>query len=197
MDAFALSTTFATIVGLLATFQSIDSEKKKEKDLSGFVEWLHKTNNENTAAIIENDVALQRQLSEFIGQNHDEVMSQLSTLNDLMVSIASRIKGLDSLASTFQSNNGLSDQAVDVLRQFVTSDSKNMHHLQDLSEDGDSYILEGAPEIQYSESRFIEDDINSLVDTGLINLTIASRGGKVYKITRQAIAFINHIDGSE
>ena len=79
MDAITLANSFAAIVGLLVTFQST----RDQANISDFLEWLRENNNENTAIVIENDIELQRQLSAFIGQNHDEVMSQLSKLNNL------------------------------------------------------------------------------------------------------------------
>lgn len=188
MDALTLSTSFSTIVGLLVMFQSIN---KENNDLDNFVQWLHQTNHENTAAIIESDVTLQANLTRFMNQNHDEVMSQLFVLNDLMISIAGQVKGLDNLASSFQTNGGLSEQAVDVLRQFVESGSVNMHHRKNFTRsNGNDYILEGAPNINYNEPRFIEDDIKSLVDIGLITQKFTKSGGSIYKITRQAVNFI-------
>lgn len=188
MDPFA----FATIVGLLATFQF---NRDGQSDLEDFKHWLEENNHSNMVSIIENNQGIQQQLAVFMNQNHDQVMSQLSTLNDLMVSLASHMQGLGSLAAGFDPNGGLSDQAIDVLRQFVNSGSTNMHYRKNNSgRGGDFYVLEGAPNIEYSESRFIGDDINSLVNSGLITLSRGSKGGHIYKITRQAVSFIDAID---
>lgn len=188
MDPFA----FATIVGLLATFQF---NREGQSDLKDFKHWLEENNHSNMVSIIESNQGIQQQLTIFMNQNHDQVMSQLSTLNDIMVSIASHMQGLGSLASGFDSNGGLSDQAIDVLRQFVRSDGIDMRHLQTWSYEGLSniYYLDDG-EIDYSEPRFIETDVDSLVDAGLITLTRGSKGSAIYKITRQAVAFIEAID---
>lgn len=188
MDPFA----FATIVGLLATFQS---GREGKRDIEEFKSWLSVNNHGNMVSIIENNHNMQQQLTMFMSQNHDQVMSQLSTLNDLMISIASHMQGLGNIASSFAPNSGLSEQAVDVLRQFVHSGSTNMHYRKNNGLRGnDYYILEGAPDIEYSDPRFIGDDINSLVNSGLITLSRGSKGGYIYKITRQAVRFIDAID---
>ena len=188
MDPFA----FATIVGLLATFQF---NREGQSDLKDFKHWLEESNHSNMVSIIESNQGIQQQLTMFMNQNHDQVMSQLSTLNDIMVSIASHMNGLGSLAAGFDANGGLSDQAVDVLRQFVVSGSSKMLYMKNNSGEGnDYYILYGAPDIKYSEPRFMEDDINSLLKSGLITLTRGSKGSYIYKITRQAVAFIEAID---
>ena len=67
-----------------------------------------------------------------------------------MVSIASQVKGLDNIASSFQTNGGLSEQAVDVLRQFVESGSVNMYHRKNFTRsNGNDYILRLTHEVQY------------------------------------------------
>ncbi|MGO2213685.1 hypothetical protein ACTXJ2_13285 [Psychrobacter alimentarius] len=188
MDPFA----FATIVGLLATFQS---GREGKRDIEEFKSWLEENNHGNMVSIIENNNNMQRQLTAFMNQNHDQVMSQLATLNDLMVSIASHMQGLGNIASSFAHNSGLSDQAVDVLRQFVVSGSSKMQYMKNNSGEGnDYYILYGAPNINYSEPRFIKDDIDSLVKTGLITMSISLKNNIIYTITRQAVRFIDKVD---
>lgn len=196
MDPFA----FATIVSLLATFQSGKESREGKKDLESFKQWLIENNHSNMIAIINNNESLQRDITSFMNQNHEQVMSQLSTLNDLMVSLASHMQGLGSIAASFAPNNGLSEQAVDVLRQFVKSDCKKMHRFISRTLGAgskDIYSLEGterASSLEYSEPRFIEDDINSLVDMGLITLSESSKNSITYTITRQAVSFIDAID---
>ena len=188
MDAITLANSFAAIVGLLVTFQST----RDQANISDFLEWLRENNNENTAIVIENDIELQRQLSAFIGQNHDEVMSQLSILNNLMVSVASRMDGLSGLASTFELNNGLSDQAINVLRQFVNSKSKSIYRVETI--DGEvNYLLMSDGNIEYDDSRFIDADVQSLVDNKLITKEALSSSDFSYGITRQAVVFIESL----
>lgn len=189
MDAITLANSFATIVGLLVTFQST----RDEANISEFLEWLRENNNANTAHIIENDIELQQQLSAFIGQNHDAVMSQLSKLNNLMVSVASRIDGLSGLASKFAVNHGLSNQAISVLRQFVNSNSKSIFRVE--TTDGEvNYLLMSDGSIEYDDDRFIDADVQSLVENTLIVKENSSSGDSIYGITRQAVAFIDSLE---
>ena len=194
MDPFA----FATIIGLLATFQSSREGREAKKDLESFKQWLSENSYNNMIAVIESNQNLQQDLTSFMNQNHEQVMAQLSTLNNLMVTLASHMQGLGSLASRFDFNHGLSDQAIDVLRQFVNSGSSKMHHMKNYSgEGGDHYVLEGSPNIKYSELRFIEDDIDSLVNTGLITVYKSPKNNIIYTITRQAVSFIDAVDSNQ
>lgn len=188
MDAITLAGSFASIVGLLVSFQSI----RDEANISDFLEWLRENNNTNTAHIIENNAELQQQLSIFISQNHDEVMMQLSTLNNLMVSIASRMDGLSGLALKFNDTYGLSDQAINVLRQFVNSKSKSIYRVETI--DGEvNYLLMSDGNIEYDDSRFIDADVQSLVDNKLITKEALSSSDFSYGITRQAVVFIESL----
>lgn len=192
MDAITLAGSFATIVGLLVSFQSI----KDKANISDFLEWLRENNNANTANIIENDIELQQQLSIFISQNHDEVMAQLSTLNNLMVSIASRMDGLSGLASKFENNNGLSDQAISVLRQFVNSESQSIL-VQRFRGDIKLYLLDKGGQLDFEDHRLIEDDFRLLSEYQLVISRITDKGTQKYEITRKALELINSIDNNE
>ena len=163
-----------------------------EANISDFLEWLRENNNTNTAHIIENNAELQQQLSIFISQNHDEVMMQLSTLNNLMVSIASRMDGLSGLALKFNDTYGLSDQAINVLHQFVNSKSKSIYRVETI--DGEvNYLLMSDGNIEYDDSRFIDADVQSLVDNKLITKEALSSNDFSYGITRQAVTFIESL----
>lgn len=193
MDPFA----FATIVSLLATFQS---GREGKKDIESFKQWLSENNHSNMITMINSNESLQRELTSFMNQNHEQVMAQLSTLNDLMISLARHMQGVGSIASSFAANSGLSDQAIDVLRQFVVSGCTKMHRFISRTlgvGSTDDYLLEseeGADSIEYSEARFIEDDVNSLLNIGLITLSKTSKDSITYTITRQAVHFIDAID---
>ena len=197
MDAnlyFALSAGFPQIVSLLATFYSINNDKI---DLNEFTTWLDESNNQYAIKIIENNEQLQNDLSNFMTANHKENMDKLSQLTELIIDIASKIDGLNQLTNSFKSNNKLSEQAISILRQFVKSKSPNMYHMSNhsLGDYQHDYILEGSDKVEYDDSVFIEDDIKSLVDNRLITKTVSNKGNITYKITRQAVDFIDSVGG--
>ena len=179
---FALSSGFPQIVSLLAAFYSINEGKT---DLEEFKAWLDTSNNEYAIKIIENNTQLQNTLSSFISNNHEDNVNKLSHLTDEIVRLANKIEGLDKIASSFGVSNDLSQQAIDVLRQFVNSKSPKTHHmnLNTIGEYQHVYILEGADDIQYEEPIFIEDDIQSLVDRNLITKKITNKGNIIYIVS--------------
>lgn len=190
---FALSAGFPQIVSLLATFYSLNNGKT---DLDEFKTWLDNSSNQYALEIIDNNEQLQSALITFMSANHKENMAKLSNLTDLIIDIASKIDGLSKLTTPFKNSNQLSTQAISVLRQFVESKSPNMQHVNtySLGDHQIDFILEKAEKIQYEDPIFIEDDVDNLVDRGLITIANNMEGNTVYKITRRAVEFIESID---
>ena len=62
-----------------------------------------------------------------------------------------------------------------------------------MSGEPDEYqLMNGANgKIKYDEPRFMEDDLNTLVRHGFLNLEIASRGSRRFLVTREAVRFIH------
>ena len=109
-----------------------------------------------------------------------------------MVSVASRMDGLSGLALKFNDTYGLSDQAIGVLRQFVNSKSKSIYRVETI--DGEvNYLLMSDGNIEYDDSRFIDADVQSLVDNKLITKEALSSSDFSYGITRQAVVFIESL----
>ena len=194
MDAMTLSTTFATIVGLIINFKN----ERHSNDIQELINWLNDNGQSRYVEIINQNTDLRNQISLLLHQNHQEILNKLTHLNEIMIGIASKIDGLQGFANSFQTNYELSDQAIDVLRQFVNSDCQEIWEMK-LSTGqikNRNYILVGnGGNINYDEHRFIEDDFNSLVDLGLIASELSTKGTQKFKITRRAVKFINLIDG--
>ena len=60
----------------------------------------------------------------------------------------------------------------------------------------DEYILiKGSQKkITYQEPKFMEDDLNTLVELGFLRLDFGSKGSRLFYVTRQALRFMKEID---
>ena len=193
MDPLTAAGTFATIVGLLISFKS----ERSSSDLADFFAWLKEKHHEEIVASIEQNKALSSQLTQILSSNHDELINKLNQLDILISSVAGRLDEFSGLANAIHAESVFSDQAISILKQFVQSGAKIMGEFTISSEDiPDKYILRegGQGEIEYDEPRFIEDDLQTLVKTGLLNLQYTSKGSRKFIITRPAVAFINEIE---
>lgn len=191
MDLFSSAGAFATIVGLLAAFKS----ERSSSDLSDFYGWLKEKRYEGVENSIRNSEILTQQLSQILSQNHDELIGKLKQLDILMSSIASQIQDFSGLAKTIHSENIFSDQAISILKQFVNSGAKLMIERKMYTGDPDEYFLMegGHGKIQYNDQRFLEDDLNTLVNTGLLTLQYNKGRSRQFLITRKAVVFSNTI----
>jgi hypothetical protein len=192
VDPFTGAGAFATIVGLLCNFKS----ERSGKDVNSFIEWLEEKHHEDAARAIEHNAALSLQLSYILGTNHDELLKRLERLDQLISSVAGQTQEFGGLASAIYPNSELSDQAVSILRQLVNSGAKLFMEHKVMTGDPDEYILMegGYGHIKYDEPQFIEDDLQRLVSSSLLQLEHGSKGSRKFIITRAASKLIHEVD---
>jgi len=192
MDLITGAGAFATIVGLLSNFKS----ERSSGDLDQFILWLKEKRHEDVAAGLASNKVLLQQLTEILSTNHDDLIERFAVLDQLLSSVAAHMEGFSGLALAIHPQSSISEQAISVLRQLVDSGAKLFMEHKITSGEPDEYLLmEGAHgRIQYEEPRFMEDDLNTLVQLGLLRLELASRGSRRFLVTREAVRFVRAID---
>jgi hypothetical protein len=192
VDPFTGAGAFATIIGLLCNFKA----ERSGKDVNSFIEWLEEKHHEDTARAIECNAALSLQLSSMLGSNHDKLMERLERLDQLLSSIAGQTQEFSGLVSAIHPNSILSDQAVSILRQLVSSGAKFFMEHKVMTGGPDEYILMdgGNGHIKYDEPQFIEDDLQKLISSNLLQLEHGSKGSRKFIITRAASKLIHEVD---
>ena len=190
MDSLALASTFMGILSLLYSYQSSNDFA----DLEGFIQWLYTAQQDDTARLIEQNDNIKVQLSSLMKGNHTEVISKLEQLNNLMLSIASRVEGLKELADSFQVHPELSDQAINILIELVESNGEYIWITS--YTDGIEYTIDMKIELEIKEPRFIEDDLDVMMNLGLITLVLSDSYERKYRVTRQAVKLVDMIVGS-
>lgn len=190
MEAFGTLTGYTSIISFLIQFYTLSDNS--EPELEDFYNWLYKSNHKNTAEIIKSNKELQTEIQLLIQGNHNQISLELSKLNESVSNLSNKIDTHSELSSKDVSEYGLSKQAINVLKQFANSNSKSLHRFETLK--GIDLVLDGCDNIKYSDERFIDTDIQSLVDNNLIIKKKVSKNCICYYITRNAINFIELID---
>ena len=166
MDPLTAATTFATLVGLICNYRQ-EKGGRKALDHQKFIEWLEYHRHEELKNLIVNTAALQNEL------------------NNILKSPA-----LNSNVDT-----ELSEQAISILRQFANSGDESFFY-QNFG--GGNFTLgwEAGTEIEITELRFLEDDLDKLVQVGL--LLPEQTGGEMmrFRLTRSAIKILQAIEKS-
>ncbi len=191
MDLFTIASAFATIVGLLSKYKS-EERNIEEDEYTDFINWLNEKQHEELVSKIESSMELSSSIKEFLHQHNDVILSQFNKLEEMLMTIASQLDGFSKIAEAIQPRQGISDQAMSIVRQLVESGASHfMEHKVGTSGTNDYIIIGGkAGFIKYDESQFIEDDLDSLVTLGLLKLDRSGRDRKFF-ITRMGSQLVS------
>jgi hypothetical protein len=194
MDPITASTTFATIVGLVCNFRS---ERGDREALSHreFIEWLEYHRHEQIKEIICNTLHLQTEVDQLLRANHAEILQAVNRANVLLTDVLARLDAFAPLANRIAPARNVSDQAISILKQLRDSGAPEVAMLKyiggfQLSPFG--YGNTGGA-MELSDPLFAEDDLNTLVEAGLLRPRMSSRGDMFYGITRAAVQLLDTI----
>lgn len=189
MDLSATAGAFATIVGLISNFKS----ERSGGEMAEFIGWLREKRHEDIAAAISSNAELLGHLTALLSTNHSELVEKLNKLDRAISSYASHIDGLSGVAHSIHPEVNVSEQAISILRQLVASKAKLFMEQKVMTGEPDKYILMegGNGKIKYDEPQFIEDDLKTLVELGLLRLEFGSRGNRRFFVTRAAVKLVS------
>lgn len=193
MEPITLSASFASIVGLLGTYRS-ENRSVKQDDFNNFMMWLTKSNHSEVKEFLEVNTQATIGIKALLNQDREQLFQKLEALDEVISTIASRIDGFSEVTTAIYPNSELSEQAVSILRQLLDSEGSKFLKSEALGIKPQFLILDGkGGNIEYDEPQFIDDDINTLIDIGLLKVDYNSRGNRLYVITRAAVKFLNAI----
>lgn len=192
MDAITLSTSFATIIGLLFNFVS-DERSQSEDKYQEFLSWLSNKRHEELRDYICSNLALSEGIKHLLHETTDKLLQRMSEIDKLLASVAAHFEGVDRIAATVRPDSKLSEQAISVLRQIDTAEASLV--LQQYFR-GTPYlvVMDGhrgniAPE----EPRFFKDDIATLCEFGFLRHDVNKKGEDIYYFTRLAESFVRTV----
>lgn len=193
MEPLATAAAFATIVGLVGQFRG-ERSAAQQPNLEEFKEWLEKEQRNDINTLIDQQAKMTEGIKIILAEERDMFLDKLETINNALISYSSHINGFSQIAESINPSLTLSNQAISILKQFETSQASKALEHNNLSEmhliliDGNG----GAMEIE--EQRFVEDDLNKLVEIGLLIHGYNSSGKNLYTYTRKASALVNNLN---
>lgn len=192
MDPLSLASSFASIVGLIGMFKQ-ERKEKGAADKNDFLQWLESHNFEEYAKMISSSSEALREIDKVLSDNHEVIVSKLQKIDNILSTLAKNMDLLGGLAESMYHSPSISDQAIDILRQLVYSTSSDFMKFK-LGPDTVALNLMQGGHIAFKERRFIDDDLDTLVNCRLLRLSYGSQGSEIYSITRDAAMFIDNID---
>lgn len=196
MDPMTTAASFGTIVGLLSSFIN-ERRNTEELEYNEFVEWLLNKRHATILKELESNERLSRSLKLLVNGNQSELIIKFEALENTLLTIASRIDGLALVADVIAPGHELSDQAFSILEQLDKSGGSRISFTSTF--DGTTLdVWDGAEgRIELTEERFVEDDLDSLVNVGFLSPDFGSSGSAFWRLTRSGARFVDQLNSNE
>ena len=163
------------------------------QDREAFLRWLDFHRHEELKEFILRSNELPTEIDKALAEDHAVMICKLDRIDELLAILASRFHVIDGIANVLHPNIELSEQAVDILRQFTKSTSKEFDRIPFANGVIALKLLSGGT-ITYADSRFLDDDLEKLVSLGFLRLRQPQPGVRFYGITREAVKLIAAIE---
>ncbi|HVI59378.1 MAG TPA: hypothetical protein VM619_11000 [Luteimonas sp.] len=191
------ATTFATIVSLLADFVA-HRGAAEDNSFEEFMAWLSEQRHEEIKTLLEQNTSTTTGIKALLGESQREILDRLQSLDRSMASFAAGFDAYRGLAQAAHPTSVLSAQAVSLLQQFHDSGASKILSVQYLDGSRTLAIVDGPTngELKITDARFLDDDLSTLVELGLLGLDRNGRGEHLYLYRRAAASFVESSRGA-
>lgn len=192
MDSITAASAFATMVSLIGQFRT-EGGSKKQTDFNSFLTWLVETQHDELKTLLEANAKTAISIKALLNEQQDVLVAKLESLDCALARFASGIEGFSEIGHAIRPDAYLSEQAISVLRQFeMTGASKALE--SHISAGVIFFFLDGKQgQVKITDSRFIEDDMKTLVELGLLRHDHNSSGKNLYLFTRTASELVKQM----
>lgn len=195
MDSLTAATVFATIVQLICNFRA-ERGARESVNHSDFIAWLEYHKHEEIKNLISNTYHLQAEIDQLLREDHSKILDAVSHGNQLLTDVLSRIEAFAPLASRIVPRKNLSDQAILILRQLRDSGAPEVAFRKYIGGCDLVAFHYGASggQLELLDPVFVEDDLKTMAELGLLRLRISDRGDEFFGITRPAVDLLESLD---
>jgi len=189
VDPLSKASAFASLVGLIFSFRS-ERQSQEKSDYDEFLLWLDSKRHNVLIEEITSNHLLGLGIKTLLNENHNDVIAKLSALEASMVAVSAHIGGLKEISEALSQNSGLSDQAFSIIKQLNDSGGSVFLELK-MSEGAHYQIMDANGQIEITEPRFIDDDLEKLCNLGLLIPDLNSSGNRLFRFTRAASKLVD------
>ncbi|MES5815361.1 hypothetical protein [Pseudoxanthomonas sp. Soil82] len=197
MDPLSTTTAFATIISLLADFVA-HRGAADGKSFDEFMAWLSEQRHDEIKALLEQSTSTTISIKALLGESQREILDRLQSLDRSMASFAAGFDVYRDLAHAVHPASALSAQAISLLQQFHDSGASKILAIQSLDGTKSLPIVDGPSddELKITEPRFLDDDLSTLVELGLLGLDHNGKGERLYSLRRSAVRLVENLRGA-
>lgn len=192
-EPLTAASAFATLIGLIRSYRQ-EKGARAQLDNQKFIEWLQYHRHEDIKNLIVNTAVLRTEVDQLLRADHEIIMAKLDAISTILASLTSQVTEFRGLAITLVPQAELSAQAISILRHLVNSNSNFLVYL----DMGQNYGLQSDEDepLQITEPRFLRDDVEKLIELGLVSAERTSNITTLLHITRDAARYISAMDGT-
>ena len=177
----------ATLLQLIGLFRQ-EKRATTNLDHAKFYEWLVEHRFEELKNLISDTYHLSSEVDTLLRQDHVLILEKLDGANKMLADILAHIETFQGIALATLRDSALSNSAIDLLRLF---DASNDESLAVTPWRGKFQLVESGRWLIARETRFLDDDLASLVSHGLlIPLHLVQTNTPGYRLTRRAEQFL-------
>jgi len=189
MDPLTGAGAFATIVGLICNYKN-EKQAISPDEYKAFVEWLQNKHHTEVIKYLEVNSRAVESIKQFLAEDNKVIIQKLEAIDAVTAKIASGIEGLAEIARAVRPNQELSRQCINILKQL--NDSLGSYFLELNTGIHPTFLIidGGQKQLRYDEPRFIEDDLRTLVELGLLRLEYNKQGCRIFYLTREALKIL-------
>lgn len=190
MDPTVIAGGFATIVGLVGQYKS-GRDSISSKSFDDFMQWLVTSNLTDLKALIEANHGTTTSIKAILNQDREALNKRLEQLDNALIAFASAIEGFSQLGKSLYPDASLSEQAISILEQIEENEASKLLLVEFLSDETELMFLDGnGGQVEITDHRFLEGDLQALVDAKLLLPGRNSQGSPIWTFTRAAAEFV-------
>jgi DNA-binding transcriptional MerR regulator len=192
MDPLTGAFTFATIIGLIGQFRS-EKGSTAQADFNEFLAWLIETQHEEIKELIESSSQTASGITALLNEQYEALTQKIERLDKTLSTYASGLPGFSEISSGLRPHSVLSDQAVNILKQFERAGASEALKINVY---GGPIImfLDASGNIEIDDLRFLKDDLETLIELELLRHDFNSKGEDLYIYTRAASELVKSLE---
>lgn len=187
MEPLSTASAFATIIGLIGQFRT--ERKSNPGDIEEFLSWSE-TKDIEIRSLVQDNTQISVGIKALLARDRANLLSRLSSIDHILSLIASNISEFSTLAGALNPGGVLSRQAMSIVDQMELGRVSKVLKCEDY-DGAELMVLEGDSRvINFDDKQFLDDDLLTLVECGLLRLSYNDSSGEIYTFTRQAKALV-------
>ncbi len=184
-----LAESFAVIVGLIGQYRS-ERSNQSQLEYNDFMEWLANANHTAVKDLLELNTNATIYIKALLNQDHEIFKEKLDKIDAAVTAFASTLEDFSSLAQAINPDKILSPQAINILKQIQESGATKVQEVETMG--ASEYVFfDVSGSLEINEQRFVEDDLQILIEYGLLRHDFNSNGDNLYIFTRAAAKLVS------